>query len=199
MQEGFTSLVLGVCPHPFIFLKREEPTSHQVQFVLESVIKTYDNMRVIKLKEYWDSKDSTLVINDVITETGLTSYWLAIDSSFKFNVQKREIYTAKKTAARVSVPNNNANQQNKIDGESQVFRRSFNEEKKIPYRTSFDDTQAVMRHVTMMIVVFPAIGIIIMKGIIGIPAKTCGSTTVSMLALMIDFIYLDRVNISSSQ
>ena len=67
---------------------------------LESVIRTHSNMRVIRLKEFWNVKDSELVINDKLTETGLAVYWNAIDATFAFNEQRREIYLAKKVGQK---------------------------------------------------------------------------------------------------
>ena len=63
---------------------------------LESVIKSMPNMRVIRIKDMWNSKDTGLVVHDRITEEGMTSYWKAIDASFKFNVQRQKIFLAKK-------------------------------------------------------------------------------------------------------
>ena len=63
---------------------------------LESVIRTYQNMRVIKIKEKWDQNDGSLVLNNWITETGLSAYWNAIDATFKYNAERREIFRAKK-------------------------------------------------------------------------------------------------------
>ena len=84
---------------------------------LESVVKQETNMRVIKLKEFWDSKDSQLVINDRITEVGMAAYWNAMDASVKFNILRREQYVTKQSvskpaavpASSVSVPPNSLN------------------------------------------------------------------------------------------
>ena len=64
---------------------------------LESVIRSKGNehMRVMRLKDGWDSSDSSLVINNRFSESGLTVYWSAVDSSFKYNSLRREIYMAK--------------------------------------------------------------------------------------------------------
>ena len=48
---------------------------------LDSVIRGKKNMRVIRLKEHW-SDNPSLVVNDRITESGMTAYWDAIDASF---------------------------------------------------------------------------------------------------------------------
>ena len=69
---------------------------------LESVIRTKENMRVIRIKDGWDTKDSKLVINDRISEQGLTTYWCAIDASVKYNILRREIYQAKVTTQQSS-------------------------------------------------------------------------------------------------
>ena len=53
-------------------------------------------MRVIRLKKHWSSEDSTLVVNDRMTECGLAAYWRAVNSTFQFNSEKREIYLVKK-------------------------------------------------------------------------------------------------------
>ena len=58
---------------------------------LESVVRLFDNMRVIKLKEFWDDSPS-LVIDGKLSPHALSIYWKSIDSSFKFNVQKHSEY-----------------------------------------------------------------------------------------------------------
>ena len=55
------------------------------------------------MKDNWDIKDSKLVINDRITETGKTNYWAAIDATFCFNVQRREVFLAKSAVSAQSV------------------------------------------------------------------------------------------------
>ena len=62
---------------------------------LESVIKGQNNMRVIKMKDHWNPKDSKLVVHDRITELGLTNYWAAVNASIQFNIERRETYVAK--------------------------------------------------------------------------------------------------------
>ena len=67
---------------------------------LESVIRAED-MRVIKLKEDWSSKDSTLVVKDRITEEGMSAYWGAVHATFQYNLSKRELYVAKSLITEV--------------------------------------------------------------------------------------------------
>ena len=46
---------------------------------LLSVVKRYDNMRMICLKEGWSKMDSALVVNNHFTADGLSVYWRSID------------------------------------------------------------------------------------------------------------------------
>ena len=99
------------------FSKERNSLRLKFNLSLESVVKQETNMRVIKLKEFWDSKDSQLVINDRITEVGMAAYWNAMDASVKFNILHREQYVTKQLvskpaavpASSVSVPPNSLN------------------------------------------------------------------------------------------
>ena len=63
---------------------------------MELIFKGNKNgMRLVKLKNRWDTADSSLVCNDKITDKGLDTYWNAIDASFKFNLQKHKLFLAK--------------------------------------------------------------------------------------------------------
>ena len=59
---------------------------------MDTVLKLYDNMRLLKIKEYWNKSDSDLVFNNRFTKEGLITYWRAMDATFKFNVLKRRDY-----------------------------------------------------------------------------------------------------------
>ena len=54
---------------------------------LESVIKQYDDMNIVKIEEIWNSDDFNLVspITNPLTVDGVITYWQAIDAAFKFN------------------------------------------------------------------------------------------------------------------
>ena len=78
---------------------------------LDSVIRTQPNMRIIRLKEMWDPNNSQLVVKDRMTEVGLTTYWSAVDASFKFNSRRRNVYLAKKLYD-TSLGSNNKNYNN---------------------------------------------------------------------------------------
>ena len=62
---------------------------------LESVMKTKSTMRLIWLKEIWDSKCPNLVINNRITEEGLHVYWRALAAAVRFNINKRKAFLVK--------------------------------------------------------------------------------------------------------
>ena len=78
----------------------QESNQQRIKFnlALDSVVRTFPNMRIIRMKSFWDSKDSKLVINNRMTETGLTNYWASVDATFRFNVLKREAFLAKQVS-----------------------------------------------------------------------------------------------------
>ena len=80
--------------HAF-FSKERNNLRLKFNLSLESVIRQRENMRVMKLKDFWNTKDSLLVVNDRITEMGMIAYYNAVDASFKYNSTRREAYIAK--------------------------------------------------------------------------------------------------------
>ena len=56
--------------------------------VMESTLKQYQRMHMIKLKNIWDDVDSTLVVKNNFTCDGLDRYWSAVDAAVEFNVHK---------------------------------------------------------------------------------------------------------------
>ena len=67
---------------------------------LESVLKLKQyasSMRLIRLKEFSDQNDQSLVKNGSLTEHGLDVYWRSFDSAIGYNVQKREAFLVKTT------------------------------------------------------------------------------------------------------
>ena len=60
--------------------------------VIDSVLKEFDNMKLIKIKEFWNRSDNELVMNNGFMKLGLPTYWRALDASFKFNILKRRDY-----------------------------------------------------------------------------------------------------------
>ena len=56
---------------------------------MDSVIKLYDNMRIIKLKEGWSADNGNLVDrNSRFTHEGLDQYWESLDASVEYNFNK---------------------------------------------------------------------------------------------------------------
>ena len=55
---------------------------------LEASSKSVKCMRVLKLRDFWNRGDDSLVLNDKFTKMGLASYLKSLDSSFQFNVKK---------------------------------------------------------------------------------------------------------------
>ena len=66
---------------------------------LHTTAKTLSNVQVIQLKEIWQYN---LVVNNRITDLGLHAYWESVDSTFKFNHQKREIFLVKQKLSQSS-------------------------------------------------------------------------------------------------
>ena len=66
--------------------------------VLETAFKLFTDIRVIRMKESWNSQDSNLV-NEYgqFTEDGWITYWKSIDKAIKFNAKKRDLYLANQT------------------------------------------------------------------------------------------------------
>ena len=70
---------------------------------LESIVKTLADMWVIKIKEHWDFHDENLVVNNRMLSSGTAAYWRGIDSTFRFNVVKREEFLAKEKVRFLTV------------------------------------------------------------------------------------------------
>ena len=63
---------------------------------LNSVVKLYDSMRIIKLKEKWDLDNADLVNRKgILTELGVANIYESLDASVKYNLGKRMVYLAK--------------------------------------------------------------------------------------------------------
>ena len=55
---------------------------------LDAVVKLYDNIRVVKFREYWYFHKEELVVYNSITRQGFAAYWKSIDSAVSFNIAK---------------------------------------------------------------------------------------------------------------
>ena len=76
------------------FNQQRNDLRKKLNFCLESLLKGWQDMRVIKLKK-WDFNDVQLVSNDKITLKGLFVYWESIDQTLKYNISHHELYLAK--------------------------------------------------------------------------------------------------------
>ena len=56
---------------------------------LEANSKLHETMRILKIRDFWDWKDDSLVLNNRFSKAGYTAYWRSLDASFKFNAKKR--------------------------------------------------------------------------------------------------------------
>ena len=66
---------------------------------LESVVKQQEDMRMVKLKQIWDTDNTELIsYGNTFTEAGLSTYWDAIDAAVKFNIDKRKEFLLKEGA-----------------------------------------------------------------------------------------------------
>ena len=69
----------------------EEVNDLRVKFNLcmESIVKMFFSMRVIKVKEHWDYSDG-LLVDDLghLTVTGTQKYWAGVDVAIQFNAKK---------------------------------------------------------------------------------------------------------------
>ena len=63
---------------------------------LESVVHQYQNMRSVKLKEFWSPDNDNVVWNDKLTSYGQSIYWKAVDATIQFNIEKRNAFIIKK-------------------------------------------------------------------------------------------------------
>lgn len=77
------------------FSKEKNALRVKFNLSLESMVRNRKDMRVVKIKDGWNYNDSLLILNDRITEPGLTAYWNGVDSTMKFNILRRELYVTK--------------------------------------------------------------------------------------------------------
>ena len=72
--------------------------------VLDSVIKKFDSMRVLKFKDHWNVEDSNLVNKNgnSLSKKGEFQLWKAMDASVQFNLKKREEFLNRDRRARVA-------------------------------------------------------------------------------------------------
>ena len=123
---------------------REQQTREILAQVLEANCKIHDNMRVLKLREFWNKRDDNLVVNNRFTKVGLSTYWCSLDASFKFNVKKRDDFmvrskfralkVAPQAETRDCKKNNWHGQSKNVDQEDQG-QQLFNEHEMLEFFT----------------------------------------------------------------
>ena len=101
-------------------------------------------MRVMRLKDGWDSSDSSLVINNRFSEFGLTVYWSAVDSSFKYNSLCREIYMAKNLS--ISATDSEKSPENREHSKFRSSDRTNGDSRKRHLTTESEDSSGGRNH-----------------------------------------------------
>ena len=87
-REDYPCIYWAAAPHHKYF----DDNSMHTKFnnCLESIVKLYPKMRVIKMKEVWDFENPDLVCNGRFTSLGFEIYWQSIDFAIRFNIMKHE-------------------------------------------------------------------------------------------------------------
>ena len=86
------------------FSKERNNLHMKFNLSLDSVIGLQSNMRVVRMKDPWNPKDGDLVMLDKITETGMSTYWDVVDSTFCFNETRCEQFVAKNFNKSADLP-----------------------------------------------------------------------------------------------
>ena len=101
---------------------------------LESVLKVHPSMCLIKIKKGWQIEDVNLINprNDKLSNEGVAQYWLSLDASVKFNLQKRLEFQARALLAKVQDDTSVKRTPAKNEDKMYLFfnkRRTSNEDK----------------------------------------------------------------------
>ena len=93
-RDDYPCIYWAATPHHKYF---DDNSLHtKFNYCLESVVKLYPNMCVIKMKEIWDFENPDLVCNVRFTSQGFDVYWQSIDSAIRFNVMKHEQFLCRR-------------------------------------------------------------------------------------------------------
>ena len=97
--------------HPFLYFLAlpthtgfDDETNYlhtKFNLTLESVVCMYKSMKMAKIKEVWHNDDSSLVVNNRITDDGYTAYWQVIDTAVNFNILKRKQFLIREAADKI--------------------------------------------------------------------------------------------------
>ena len=63
---------------------------------LDTVVKLYDNMCMVKLREYWFFHNDELVTYNSMTRQGISAYWKSIDAAVAFNIRKNQEFQVRR-------------------------------------------------------------------------------------------------------
>ena len=102
VKADYPQIYWVAAPLHMNFTDDETNARRKLNLCMQSIMKQEQNMRVIQLKEYWDSENLDLVNvrRSAFTDTGLLTYWRSIDASVRFNVCKHEDYIKKSTVSQ---------------------------------------------------------------------------------------------------
>ena len=70
------------------FSDQEKEVRNKFNKCLETNVKKYESMRMIRFKEKWNHEEPFLVSNDAVSITGQLIYWQSVDVAVAFNVEK---------------------------------------------------------------------------------------------------------------
>ena len=114
-------------PNSMLFEDASLEARNKFNLCLDTAVKSYSEMCMVRIKEIWDPENSKLVSNNRMTVYGLTKYWKAIDAAFKFNVIKRDEFIIREKAKALKKNFNEVKTppQQKTDADEMVkfFRR----------------------------------------------------------------------------
>ena len=119
-KDGYPQFYWVAPPHHRNFYNNFART--KLTNVLESVFKTQNDMRVIRMKEKWDYENLELVDKKgIITDEGYYTYWESIDAAVKFNVAKRDYFLASqlRNNSKEYIDNNTRKRKFKNENQSQ--------------------------------------------------------------------------------
>ena len=95
---------------------------------LENVLKEYNSMRIVHLKEHWNQQDDSLVQNGGYTFARYDAFWRSFDSAMASNVTKREQFLAKEVVPQKRKWNQeNMASHPKVDDMKNFFKRHKND------------------------------------------------------------------------
>ena len=71
------------------WIMRTSKVREQFTKCLEANCHAFDDMRVLRIRDYWDRNDDNLVYNNQMSKVGVFTYWKVMDASFQYNIKKR--------------------------------------------------------------------------------------------------------------